>query len=252
MRVNDKGQFELHEADLDSWRSTFRRVLLNGPPLSGKTTSMKTFPAPRHILVAPGELGHSSLQEDADTKLYYWECDPNGTNVQYLRMWTYLQQLTMDIINGKHGEITTLGIDGLHKLYNVVMMAKGWTPDSDPKEYVKYHAEFEKFVNMTLTSPVSFVVATCYDGNEALEAGSKVTQIFPALPGKQAKQIMGSFPVVFHAERVGDGEKEKFIWRVRSTGKIQGAGLHVPESIRNRFPDELPQDWSKVEAIVNQ
>lgn len=251
VRVDDKGQFELHEIDLDSWKNTFRRVLLNGPPLSGKTTSMKTFPPPRHILVAPGELGHSSLQEDADTKLYYWEYDPGMTQVQSLRLWAYVQALTHEILAGKHGEVVTFGLDGLHKLYNLIMVAKGWTPDSDPKEYVKYHAEFEKFLGLVLGSTTPFVVATCYDGNEAIEAGSKVMQIFPLLPGKQAKHVMGMFPCVFHTERNGEGEKEKFTWRLRASGKIQGVGMHLPPEIRNKFPAEIDQDWSKVEAVVN-
>jgi len=250
--IDEKGEFSLEEIDLDSWKSTFRRVLVNGPPLSGKTTSFLTFPSKRHILVAPGELGHSSVREDENTKLYYWEFDPNSTNVQYMRLWVYVQRITQEILTGKHGEVTTFGLDGLHKLYTVVMLAKGWTPDSDPKEYVKYHAEFGKYMQMVLGSPTPYVVASSYDGNEALEAGSKITQIFPDLPGKMAKQVMGMFPVVLHSERNGDGATEKFMWRLRSTGKIQAAGMHLPAEIRNRFPAEIEQDWSRVEAIVNQ
>lgn len=164
----------------------------------------------------------------------------------------YLQKLTIDILNGKHGEATTFGLDGLHKLYTLVMKACNWTPDSDAKEYVKYHDEFGRYVNMVLGSPIPYVVASCYDGQEAVEPGSKSMQVFPDLPGKQAKLIMGSFPVVLHAERSGDGEKEKFIWRLRSTGKIQAAGMHLPAEIRSRFPAEVEQDWSKIEAIINQ
>lgn len=249
--MNERGEMELTEIDLDAWKATFRRVLVNGPPLSGKTTSFLTFPPKRHIIVAPGELGHSSVREDDDTKLYYWEFDPNATNVQYARTWVQLQKLTIDILSGKHGAITTFAVDGLHKLYKVIMMAKGWTPDSDPKEYIKYHAEFERYINMILSSPVDYIIASCYDGNEAMEAGSKVMQTFPDLPGKQAKLIMGSFPVVFHSERSGDGANEKFTWRVRTTGKVQGCGLHVPEDIKRKFPSELPQNWQEVEKLIN-
>lgn len=249
--IDDSGNFQLEEIDLDSWKSTFRRVLVNGPPLSGKTTSFKTFPAKRHILVAPGEMGHSSLREDDDTKLYYFEFDPNSTNIQYKRIWVYVQKLTQEILAGKRGEVTTFGLDGLHKLYEVVMKACGWTTDSDPKEYVKYHDEFGKYTKMVLGSPTPYVVMSCYDGNEAMEAGSKIMQVYADLPGKMAKQVLGMFPVVFHAERSGEGEKEKFTWRVRSSGKIQGCGLHVPPEIRNRFPAELPQDWNEVEKLIH-
>lgn len=248
--MNEKGEFELIEIDLDAWKQTFRRVLVNGPPLSGKSTSFLTFPPKRHIIVAPGELGHSSIREDENTKLYYWEFDPGVSNVQYLKTWVNVQKLTTEILSGKHGEITTLGMDGLHKLYFLIMKAKGFTVDSDPKEYVKYHEEFSRYMHMILGSSVSYVVASSYDGVEALEAGSKITQVFPDLPGKMAKQVMGMFPVVLHAERRGDGDKEKFMWQLRSTGKVQAAGMHLPADIRGQFPSEIEQDWQKIETII--
>lgn len=201
--------------------------------------------------MAPGELGHSSLQEDSDTKLYYWQFDQNSTQVQYARIWVQLERLTREILAGKHGEITTFGIDGLHKLYYVIMKAAGFTVNSDPKEYVKYHETFGNYMYMLLGSSVKYVVATSYDGNEALEAGSKVMQVFPDLPGKMSKQVMGMFPCVFHTERNGEGDKEKFVWRLRASGKIQGVGMHLPPEIKNRFPAEIEPDWSKVEAIIN-
>lgn len=224
---------------------------MNGPPLSGKTTSMLTFPPKRHILIAPGELGHSSVREDKDTALYYWEFNPNATTVQFLRMWTYVQQLTREILAGKHGEITTFGLDGLHKLYYLIMKSNGFTSATDPREYTKYHEQFTNYMNGILASPVAYVVASSYDGVEALEAGSKVTQVFPDLPGKMAKQIMGMFPVVLHSERNGEGNREKFMWRLRSTGKVQAAGMHIPVDIRAKFPEEVEQDWGQIEKVVN-
>jgi hypothetical protein len=250
--VTEKGEFELTEIDLDSWKSTFRRVLVNGPPLSGKTTSFLTFPTKQHILVAPGELGHSSVRENDDTKLYYWTFDSGASNMQYLKTWINVQKMTNDILSGKFGEVTTFGLDGLHKLYSLIMRAKGWTPNSDAKEYVKYHDEFGTYVNSILNSKVPYVVASCYDGNEAVEPGSKITQVFPDLPGKQAKLIMGMFPVCFHAERRGEGDKETFVWRLRATGKIQAAGMHLPTDIKAKFPAELPQDWKLVEEILSK
>ena len=247
---NDKGEFTLEEVDLDSWKSTFRRVLLNGPPLSGKTTALKTFPAKRHLLIAPGELGHSSIQEDDDTKIYYWEFDPNATKVAYSRVWAHIQVITTNILKGMYGDITTFGIDGLHKLYYVIMKSHGFTPDSDPRDYVRYHETFTNYMNSILQSPTPFVVATSYDGVEALEAGSKISQIFPDLPGKMAKQVMGMFPCVFHTERSGDDGKEKYIWRLRANGKIQGVGMHLPQDIKAKFPAEIEPDWQKVEACL--
>lgn len=132
------------------------------------------------------------------------------------------------------------------------MKANGFTPDTDPKAYVKYHEEFSNYMHMCLGTSIPYVVATSYDGNEAMEAGSKVTQIYPDLPGKMSKQIMGMFPAVLHSERTGEGDKEKFTWRLRSTGKIQAAGIHLPAEIRSRFPAEIVQDWTQIEAIIQQ
>jgi hypothetical protein len=250
--VTEKGEFELAEIDLDAWKNTFRRLLVNGPPLSGKSTSFLTFPPKRHIIVAPGELGHSSLREDGDTKLYYWQFDPGVSNMQYLKTWINVQKITNDVISGKFGEVTTFAFDGLHKLYYLIMKAKGYTVDSDPRDYVKYHEEFSKYMHLILGSKIPYVVASSYDGVEAVETGSKITAIFPDLPGKMAKQVMGMFPVVFHAERSGEGDKEKFIWRLRATGKVQAVGMHLPADLKLNFPAEIDQDWRKVEEILSK
>lgn len=250
VRFNDKGEFELEEVDLDAWRTTFRRLLLNGPPLTGKTTSLLTFPAKRHLVIAPGEMGHSSVREDENTKVYYWEFDPAASNVQYGRVWAQLQKLVLAILSGNFGEVNTFGMDGLHKVYYLIMKANGFTSNTDPKEYVKYHEAFTNFLGPILGSSIPYVVATSYDGQEAVEVGSKVTAIFPDLPGKMAKQVMGMFPVVFHTERRGDGAQEKYIWQLRSTGKVQGVGMHLPQEIKKLFPAELDQDWRKVEEIL--
>ena len=160
VKVNDKGEFELVEVDLDGWKRTFRRLLLNGPPLSGKTTSLLTFPgtqeAKRHIVVAPGELGHSSIREDDSTKLYYWEFNPGESNVQYGKVWIQLQTIVNDVLSGKHGGVNMFAIDGLHKVYYVIMKAKGYGPTTDPREYTKYHEAFSNFMSPILT--VSIVI----------------------------------------------------------------------------------------------
>jgi hypothetical protein len=250
VQMNDKGEFELVETDLDSWKSTFRRLLINGPPISGKSTSLLTFPPKRHILVAPGELGHSSLREDDDTKVYYWRFDPSATTIQYMKLWISVQKLTNDILSGACGEVNTFAWDGLHKLYYLIMKAFGWTSSTDPRQYVKYHEAFENYIRPVLGSNVPYVVATTYDGQEAVEAGSNITKVYPDLPGKMAKQVMGMFPVVFHSERRGEGDKETFIWQLRTTGKVQGCGLHLPVELSKQFPAEVEQDWNRIEAIV--
>ena|SRR3990167_839180 len=252
IRTNEKGEFELVEVDLDSWKTTFRRLLINGPPLSGKTTSLKTFPAIQRIIAAPGELGHSSIREDEYTKLYYWEVDPAASNVQYARVWAQVQRLTNEILAGKHGELTTFAIDGLHKLIFVIMCANGWTPDTEGKVYPKYYKLFNEYLGPILASTIPYVVCTTYDGREALEPGSKISQVFPELPGKLAKDVMGTFPVAFHSVRQGDGENQKFLWELRARGNMQAAGMHLPPELTKLFPATMPQDWNEIEKILSE
>lgn len=249
--LDDQGNFQLQPVDLDAWKNTFRRVLLNGPPLSGKTTSLLTFPPKRHIIVAPGELGHSSIREDDNTKVYFWQVDPVASNVQYLKVWVQVQKLTNEILSGKYGEVTTFAIDGIHKLIFTIMCANGWTPDTEGKVYPKYYRKFNEYLGPIMASTIPYVVVTCYDGREAIEPGSKLTQVFPQLPGALAKDIMGTFPFVLHAERRGEGDKETFVWRLRAQGSMQAAGMHLPMDLKAKFPAELPQNWQLIEELVN-
>jgi hypothetical protein len=57
---------------------------------------------------------------------------------------------------------------------------------------------------------------------------------------------------VFHAERSGEGDKEKFIWRLRATGKVQAVGMHLPAELKAIFPAEIEQDWKKVEELLSK
>ena len=233
------------------WKQTFRRVLINGAPLSGKTTSLRTWPAIRHIVVAPGELGFSSVIPSEETKVYYWEFDPATTVVQYKRIWAELQVLIQEIVGGKYGPVTTLALDGLHKIYYVIQKAHGFTPTTDGKAYTEYHEKFTELMVNVLGSNIPYVVATCYDGQEPIELGSSVTQIFPDLPGKMAKGVLGMFPVVLHSERTDESNKQRFVWRLRPQGKIKAVGLHLPPEISEKFPAEMAQDWREVEKIVD-
>ena len=258
---NEKGEFELHEVDLDNWKTSFGRILLDGPPLSGKTTGFLTFPETRHILIAPMELGHSSIRETDQTKKYWVEFDPSSTTVQYARMWAYIQKITTEILAGKYGKVTTFGLDGLHRIYYMIMKANGYNSNTDPREFGKYHELFNNYLAPILSSKIPFVVATCYDGVEATEAGSKVTSLFPDLPGKMAKHIMGLFPAVFHTERRGLGEKEQYFWQLRTTGKVQGVGMHLPPEVKRIFPGEievkfedgkLVGGWQEIDQLINK
>lgn len=252
----------LIKLDQSSWRRSFSRILWNGPPLSGKTTGTLTLPRPCHLVVAPGELGYSSVLPEPDYHIYAWEYDQNDMKVNPRDIWKEMNEVLTEILQGKHGEVKSLVFDGLHKLYDLVMRIEGWQASMiDDKEagkqYVKYHATFSSFLSRMLASSVPLVGATCYDGLEPIEPGSKLTQIFPMLPGKMAKEVMGMFPVVFHTSQ----ESTRYYWALRATGKMQAAGLHVPTRMIAMIPErieiqvdkktgEVKGGWKEIEKIL--
>jgi len=254
----------LLQLDREAWRRAFSRVLWNGPPLSGKTTGTLTLPRPCHLVVAPGEHGYSSVEPTDDYHIYAWDYDPQDVkSTTPKEVWKELQDTVTEILTGKHGEVRSLVLDGLHKLYDLVMRVEGWNSAMvDDKEagrqYTKYHDKFGTFLSRVLGSAIPLVGATCYDGLEPIEPGSKTMQIFPLLPGRMAKDVMGMFPVVFHTEKLQGG---KFVWTLKPQGRMQAAGMHIPTRYAAVIPDniEIKVDgktgavsggWQELEAIL--
>jgi len=265
----------LKQRTTSDWLRSFSRPLWNGPPLSGKTTGLLSLPRRSlaakfgreidgavHIVVVPGEFGASSILPEDDFVIHEWEFDSNLPTLAYRELCAELQARVLEILTGKQGPVSALVFDGLHKLYDLVMRVEGWTPaliddKEGGKQYVRYHAVFGNFLARALGSPLPLVGATCYDGLEPVEPGSKMTQIFPLLPGKMAKEVMGLFPVVFHTGRDGP----RYYWTLQAEGKMQAAGMHVPVRLLKHFParievvwkdGELRGGWFEVERILRE
>lgn len=241
------GQLLLEPRGRDEWKKCFRRPLFNGKPGTGKTSGFMTLPGPRHIVIAPGEHGHSSIQEDEQTKVYHWLADPGDPKVVPAALLAQFKIVVANIATQAYGPVTTLAIDGLHKLFDLIQRS---IMISDNKEFGKYHRAFLDIISPLIASTIPYVAASCYDGAEAVEAGSKETTIMPGLPGRMAVDIMGQFPVVFHTSRTGVAPNEKFEWQVKASPKVGGALMHLPKEIRDKFPSVLPQDWNEVEKII--
>ena len=245
------------ESQEEQWKKDFRRVLINGGPHKGKTTSMLTFPGPRHIIIVPGELGHSSIVEDEDTKKYYWEINTAMTRDKAKHLIMQLRNTILEIL--KLPKVVTIGLDGLHVLYQLILVSYGWPDDAvnfGENAYGKGHNyarnDFVNIVRSISLSKADHFVASVYDGNEAISADGRKTAIFPDLPGAMAKQVMGLFPAVFHAETVGEGAEKLYKWRLQALGEVQGAGLHLPKAVRDSFPQVCNADWKEIEGFMNK
>jgi len=246
---------KLMNSDSNLWKRACQRVLISGAPLKGKTTSLMTFPGPRHILVAPGEQGFSTLRPNDQTFVHYWETDPNAPAMLWGVIWSELKTLTKEILAGKHGPCKTFAIDGLHCLYEAVMKANNFDPvrmaneENYSKIYAVFHAEFKNYVNYITNSPVDYVATTIWDGKEPVEGQKKVFDIFPSLPGAMAKDILGIFPMCVHADKDPTG---KYIWELRTAHRMQAAGMHVPPDIGAKFPESCDPDWRVIQAILDE
>jgi hypothetical protein len=185
-----------------------------------------------------------------------------------------VEQLTIECLTGARGEIATFAGDGLHKLYehffqqelqNLVLVFEnsakyqGMTKeqieeDLTGKAYGNAHREFVHYLNKVSVSKVPNVVMTIWDGDEKDDPNNRksASHVFPDLPGKMAKRIMGEFSVVLFSEvSLPDPQgKRRGTWQLRPGGKVWGAGVKVPPDIAKRLPEKIEQDWSKLHPLL--
>lgn len=252
IKVSSKGAEQV-PFDNEIWKKSLRRVLIFGEPLSGKSTSLLTFPAPRKIVVAPGELGFSSLQEDEENQIWVFEPQP-GTSPDVQLAW--FKKTIDDIHLGKHGEFQTLAIDGIHYLAELILTNHGY-PDGplfSDNSYGKgsnlARRDFNNFVIPLIAGPLPYVVATCYSDKELIDPlTSKSVGIWPDLPGKSAKRAPGMFPITLHAKRMGTA-REEFYWDLKLTEQVRGVGVHIPVKFRKDLPATVPADWRVLEPLL--
>jgi len=251
--------YTLHESLDTNWRRLLTRVLLVGPPNSGKTTSLRTFPTPLIVQSYPGEKGTTSIPYAEGVKAFIGELPQPGDPVNYGQIIRETESQTTEILTGKHGPCQTFAGDGLHKLYAIYLAEATAGASADGKDfearlYGSAHRRFFKYLDMVCRSAVPHVVFTCWDGREKDdpdEGGSSPSRhIFPELPGQAAKAVMGEFALVLYATRQGSGPAAKYLWQTQPMGKVWGAGAKLPLEIAKRLPLTVEQDWARVAQII--
>ena len=242
----------------EAWKQGLSRVLIVGPPNSRKTTSLFTWPGPWGLVSYPGEKGYASIPAGREgLSAFVWE-DDVAAKTSPSALVKEIESCTFDLL--AKGGITTFLGDGLHKAYAAYINeasngAYAAGDEFDAKCYSRSHEAFLHYLNKIMVSKVRYVTFTCWDGKEAddPDAGSKGgSHIYPDLPGKLAKRIMGEFSVVLHAAVSPPipGQPPKATWQLQPYGKVWGAGVKVPVEIASKLPQKFEQDWQKLEPLL--
>ena len=245
--------------DMQDQLDSAKLILVNGPPMSGKTTSILTAPEPRVTIIAPGELGFTSVMATPTNQVKRWKEEP-GVPTDWLKVLLSVEEVLKNCARGKYGDLKegTVALDGIHKLYRLIQRALGYeNMDEVPEKerggaWGRCHDRFNAVLDLLVAQPAKYRIATVYDGLEVVDplAAKKESRIWPDLPGKQAKHIMGRFPLALHSFVFGEPPNRKYMWHLAPNTSISGAGLHLPRAIVAKLPATMEQDFGKLEAAI--
>jgi len=235
-----------------------RRLLVYGPPNSGKTGSLLRTPGNRVILSFPGEKGYDTIPvDDPETRSFIWEIPDVGKPPDSDQVVADVERKTAEVIAG--GEFTTFCGDGIHKLHTYILDAASGGAyfegeDFDPKVYGAANRRLLNYLSLVCHSRMPVVIFTCWDGQEPdrkKQLGEKAsdvpTHLYPELPGKAAKLIVGEFSMVLHSSfrRAKPGDQTTTaMWQTRPAGEVAGAAIKGPQAIVSRIPTFIPADYN--------
>lgn len=245
------------------------RVLISGPPNSFKTTSLLTWPRPIHIISYPGEKGWETIPIGKEDVIpYVWQV-ADATTLTGTSVVNEVERLTLEILAGKRGPVTTLAGDGLHKLYDwyykkARFEVEGLSIDEEKKDIRAYgnpaggaYRGLLDYLTRVLQFSVPYVVMTVWEDPERDDPKDKSkdapTHVFPALPGKIAKRIVGEFSATVYAEVPPVADVKGNLagtWQLRPGGKVWGVGVKAPLEIARTLPPKIPQDFTVLQKLL--
>ncbi len=247
----------------------YRCIWLEGPPNTGKTTSLATLPKPIGIISCPGEKGHMSIPYGEGVTAYVWEDDgvasKDRNTLYYMKMWREVEAKLVELITRKEDPIQSLVLEGVHKMYQVglaiatdgesekvqtafkeVATSSGTRLEGefDPRCYGKSHRLIWELVNMVASCKVPWRIFTSWSEMEKDDpddtSKSAPKHVLPDLPGKAARRVLGEVSITLHS---AISPKNEYVWQTKPGGKVYGAGIKGNAALVAKVPMFIPQDF---------
>lgn len=252
-----------------------RRGLSYGDPGVWKTSCLldkeQGLPRPIGIISFPGEKGYDSIPlSDPEIIPFIWETKEDEKKDSF-KICTEVMRLSLDLIAGKYGKINSLIGDGIHKLFPYHLdMAQGGghfageeiDKDKVGSTWYRAYASYLEYMDTLSLSNLPVVWFTCwaeFEGDRQRKQGERASDIpshiYPALPGKLAKRVVGEFSIVVHQTLQRVDGKDMARWQTRPKGEVHGATIKGPKDLVEQIPDYIPasykyldQLWTELEA----
>lgn len=261
----------------NSDRPVASRVGLFGPVGTFKTTSIvETWPRKAHggeklvILSCPGEKGWETIpRNDPDLVPLIWEIE-DMEKVSPHQVIKDVESAIAQAVSGAFGPVTTFALDGAHKLYpwyferafkdKLDNPPKNWDGDEEKMvgpAYGQSHRDFGKILAKLSAARIPYLVCTFWDSEERDDPKDKrrdaPTHIFPDLPGKMAKNVVGEFGAMLYCETtLPDLQgRSSGAWLTRREGRVWGASIKVPPVVAKQIPVRFPQHFEVLQRYMS-
>ncbi len=238
------------------------RVMLFGPPNSGKTTAAAfTSIKPAVLLSVPGEHGWAAIPEDIPGLIpLVWDNHTAG-NQSSESIKREVETEVKKVIAGEYdqefGKVRTLIIDGYHKMYSHYLNIGtaglyNAGEDFEARLYTRAHRMSDAFLDLCLDSSLEFVTFTTWNAKELDKAGASggPSHEYPDLPGKAAKEMIGKFSVVCFSRALQQGGTKVWEWLLKPNNEIWGNSVKLDARLAGKLPASCPQNFKTLYEII--
>ena len=226
-----------------------QRFIIMGKPNSRKTSSFLTFPAPRVVSGCPGEKHTAILSSTPEMKVRIWEGEGNS-------LTTYREYMaeTKNILDGKVlPGVQCVIFDGLHKMQKLAIAAGKAEGGDSFKGWECAKANFWTWMDLAYKSDVPVIVWTVWaaaerqdETNNETNPGKIVKAIYPDLTGKDQREILGEYPIIYQYVEGGKAQ-----WQLQGTDKIE-CGVRVPPDQASKLPFKIDAEWPKLAEVLSK